>query len=80
MNISDKTGAWLRNEGICTHGDLVEADLIALWFALKSQHAQVTRLMYYALWGAVRGLHWNKIPLDEKERIGRVIEAAKQPK
>ncbi|MEM7677369.1 MAG: TfoX/Sxy family DNA transformation protein [Myxococcota bacterium] len=76
MNISTKSGGWLRAEGIYTHADLVEADLIALWLSLKSKNAQVTRLMYYALWGAVHGLHWNKIPTSEKERIGRLIDRA----
>ena len=72
-NISAKSGAWLRDEGVATYGDLVRQDLVGLWLRLKSEHRQVTRLMYYALWGAVHDCHWNRITQAEKDRIDEVI-------
>ncbi len=72
-NISAKSGAWLRDEGIETYGDLAREDLVSVWLRLKAKHRQVTRLMYYALWGAVHHCHWNRIPQAEKDRIDAVI-------
>ncbi len=73
INLSQLTGSWLREEGACTHADLAATDLITLWLRLKSQHRQVTKLMYYALWGAVHDQHWNRIPASEKDRIDAVV-------
>jgi hypothetical protein len=52
-----------------THADLKRTDLFELWRKLRLKHGQVTRLMYYALWGAREDCHWNKISLAEKARF-----------
>jgi DNA transformation protein len=68
LNLSDLTGGWLRDEGVATYGELCEADLVQLFHALKATHKQVSRLMYYALVGAVLNIHWNQIPEEERTR------------
>ncbi len=68
-NLSEITAGWLIDDGINTYGDLVKSDLIEVWLSLKKQHKQVTKLMYYALWGAVNDCHWNKIPQEEKDKL-----------
>jgi DNA transformation protein len=70
-NLSATTGAWLREVGVRTHADLERADLLDVWRQLKLSHRQVTRLMYYALWGAREDQHWQRIPDSEKERLER---------
>ena len=77
FNLSDKTAGWLRKEGVETYGDLVDSDLVVLWLRLKSQYGQVTRLMYYALWGAVNDCHWKEIPEAEKARIAKIAQSQK---
>lgn len=67
-NLSVLTGGWLRDEGICNYADLCEADLVALFHTLKANQRQVSRLMYYALVGAVLNIHWNQIPEEERTR------------
>lgn len=74
MNLSDKTAGWLRDMGIVTCADLMEQDLDMVYLALRSAHPQVTRLMYYALWGAVRGVHWNCCPVTERTRVANLIK------
>ncbi|MGF1465184.1 MAG: TfoX/Sxy family DNA transformation protein [Sandaracinaceae bacterium] len=66
---------WLREEGIETYADLAAADRLALFLTLKAGHRQVTRLMYYALWGAVENRHWRECPEDEKTRVDAALEA-----
>lgn len=64
-NLSDLTAEWLAEIGIHTYGDLCEANLYVVWRELKLRHRQVTKLMFYALWGAVANCHWNQIPEAE---------------
>jgi TfoX C-terminal domain len=68
-NISDISGAWLNEIGIFTYADLISRDILHLWADLKSTHKQVTKLMYYALWGATANTHWKNIPADQIKRI-----------
>ena len=72
-NLSRVTAAWLADEGIASYADLQQTDLIGLWMNLRLKHPQVTRLMYYALWGAVNNAHWRAIPDAEKERLNEAI-------
>ncbi len=65
-NLSRLTGGWLNDIGIYTFDDLQKADLFEVWTILKSEHSQVTRLMYCALWGAIHHAHWNTMPEGEK--------------
>lgn len=68
-NLSQKTGGWLRRIGIATYGDLTKRDLIEVWLILREEYPQVSKLMYYALWGAVNNCHWNLIPGEEKAKL-----------
>jgi DNA transformation protein len=73
-NLSALTAGWLRALGIRTRGDLERRDLIEVWLALRLEHPQVTRLMYYALWGAVNDLHWKFVPKDAKRLFDEAVE------
>lgn len=73
-NLSDLTAGWLRAHGVETHADLARRDLVELWIALRLEHEQVTRLMYYALWGALHDQHWKHIPEAEKARLDAELE------
>jgi hypothetical protein len=66
-NLSRTTAAWLEELGVKNYGDLCQRDLHQLWLDLKLRHSQVTKLMFYALWGAVHNQHWDRIPESEKE-------------
>lgn len=68
-NMSETTAAWLEELGIPTYGALKGQDLHRVWLELKLRHRQVTKLMFYALWGAVHTCHWKQVPADEIERF-----------
>lgn len=77
-NLSNLTAGWLRELGIATHQQLTEADLFALWADLKRRHRQVSKLMFYALWGAVHNVHWKHVPEEEIARFDAWRAAASQ--
>jgi DNA transformation protein len=74
-NLSALTAGWLVARGVRTYGELRRRDLVDLWLELRVAHAQVTRLMYYALWGAREDCHWNQIPEPEKQRFVEALSA-----
>ena len=73
-NLSDKTGGWLRRIGISTYGQLEQADLFDVWVQLKLEHGQVSKLMYYAMWGAVHNAHWNTTPQTVKDEFDKNLQ------
>jgi DNA transformation protein and related proteins len=77
-NLSVLTAGWLRELGVRCHQDIERADLLATWRALRLRHGQVTRLMYFALWGAKNDCHWNKIPASEKAKFDAQLAALKK--
>lgn len=64
-NLSEKTGGWLREIGISTHGELAQADLCQTWLELRLRNPACTKLMWYALYGAVHNIHWKEVPINE---------------
>lgn len=64
-NLSGTTASWLIQLGISCYGDLRKQDLYWLWSELKLRHREVTKLMFYALWGAVNNCHWRGVPESE---------------
>jgi hypothetical protein len=81
-NISTTTAQWLNAVGIQVHQDLVTADLVDVWQQLKGAHRQVTRLMFFAMVGALHDCHWKEIPpsavVEFDRRIGPKAKARKQ--
>jgi hypothetical protein len=78
-NISDLTAGWLNELKIFNYHDLSRKNLLKLWSDLKSRHRQVSKLMYYALWGAVANTHWKNIPPSEIAKIDDFMKT-KKPK
>jgi DNA transformation protein and related proteins len=76
-NISTVSAQWLRDENILTYKDLSQANLFQLWLQLKMKHSQVTRLMYFALWGAKNDCHWNLISPEEKAQFEKQLARLK---
>jgi hypothetical protein len=81
-NLSTLTAGWLRSHGITNYGELKKAaaqrkgtGLVDLWVSLRLEHAQVTRLMYFALWGALHDVHWNVMSIAAKSEFEAALVA-----
>lgn len=73
-NLSDLTAECLRELGITSYAEFEAADLCAVWQELKPRHKQVTKLMYYALWGAKHNCHWQLLEPQAKAALTTYLD------
>jgi DNA transformation protein len=71
-NLGATSARWLAEVGIRTESELRTIGAFAAYRRVKHMRPrEVTLVMLYALEGALRGVHWNKLPQDVKERLKR---------
>jgi DNA transformation protein len=55
--------------GINTYSDLHDTGAVAAYRKIKARHINVSKVMLYALQGALMGVHWNDLPPDLKTQL-----------
>ncbi len=73
VNIGPKSAAWLRQVGIRTHAQLVEAGALGAFVKIKRAGFRPSLNLLYALEGAILGCHWRELP---EGRRGELLIAA----
>ncbi len=63
----------LRAIGINTHADLKRMGAVEAYRRIKARDINVSKVMLYALQGALLDVHWNDLAPDLKARL--VLEA-----
>lgn len=63
----------LRAIGINTHADLKRMGAVEAYRRIKARDINVSKVMLYALQGALLDIHWNDLPSDLKAQL--VFEA-----
>ena len=66
----------LRAIGINTHADLKRLGAVETYRRIRARNINVSKVMLYALEGALMDIHWNDIPPDLKARL---VQQAEQP-
>lgn len=61
--------------GINTYSDLSRTGAVEAYRRIKARHINVSKVMLYALQGALMDVHWNDLPPDMKIRL---VEEAEQ--
>ncbi|WP_049631673.1 TfoX/Sxy family protein [Cellvibrio sp. pealriver] len=59
----------LRAVGINTHADLKRTGAVEAYRRIRARDINVSKVMLYALQGALMNVHWNDIPPDLKARL-----------
>ncbi|HEY7884366.1 MAG TPA: TfoX/Sxy family protein [Cellvibrionaceae bacterium] len=59
----------LRAIGIHTYDDLRQAGAVNAYKRIKARDINVSKVMLYALQGALMDVHWNDLPPDLKQRL-----------
>lgn len=59
----------LRAIGINTYADLKHLGAVETYRRIRARNINVSKVMLYALEGALLGIHWNEIPPEHKARL-----------
>jgi DNA transformation protein len=59
----------LRAIGINTYADLKRVGAVNAYRRIRERNINVSKVMLYALQGALMDIHWNDIPPDLKARL-----------
>ena len=74
-NIGPKSAAWLRQVGLKTAEDLVEAGPLEAFMRIKRAGFKPSLNLLYSLEGALRDCHWQEVP---EERRAELVAAAEE--
>ena len=69
-NIGPKSAAWLRQVGLRTPEDLVEAGPLEAFMRIKRAGFKPSLNLLYSLEGALRDCHWQDVPEDRRACSG----------
>jgi DNA transformation protein and related proteins len=79
-NIGPASASQLRDVGIETAAQLRKIGALDAYRRLKHAFPRhVSLLMLYALEGALRDCHWNRLPAGVKERLRQATSANQKP-
>ncbi|HEY2346184.1 MAG TPA: TfoX/Sxy family protein [Xanthomonadaceae bacterium] len=73
LNIGPKSAAWLRQVGIRSREQLVEAGALGAFIKIKRAGFRPGLNLLYALEGAILDCHWREVP---EARRGELLSAA----
>jgi DNA transformation protein len=59
----------LHSVGINTREDLEQLGVVAAYQKIKARHLNVSKVMLYALQGALMDVHWNELSPELKARL-----------
>ena len=59
----------LRAIGVSTYEDLAQIGSVEAYRRIKARGISVSKVMLYALEGALINVHWKELPPDVKERL-----------
>ncbi len=76
INIGPKSSAWLRQIGIRTREQLIEAGAIGAFIKIKRAGFRPGLNLLYALEGAINDCHWRDLPEGRREALVQEAEAA----
>ncbi len=65
--------------GVNTYQDLADVGSVGAYRKVKSRGIHVSKVMLYALEGALMDVHWNELAPDEKSRLVQEAEAPQEP-
>ena len=75
-NIGPVLLGWLREAGIRSRADLIRLGAVQAYLRIKTHQSRASLNLLWALAGAERGLRWNRLPDDARERLLLELDAA----
>ncbi|MBJ6978458.1 TfoX/Sxy family protein [Luteimonas sp. MC1895] len=75
-NIGPKSAAWLRQVGLRTPEDLIDAGPLEAFMRIKRAGFKPSLNLLYSLEGALRDCHWQDVPDDRRVELVTAAEVA----
>lgn len=77
-NIGPVSLGWLREIGISRRADLIRQGAVQVFLKVKRTGRKPTLNLLWALAGAERGLAWNRLSTEQRERLLLELDAAEE--
>lgn len=75
-NIGSTSAHWLESVGIKDQKTLKEVGVIQAYLRIHQRGIKTSKVLLYALYGALHDLHWNEVPEDMKKELSLSIASA----
>ena len=73
-NLGKTSAQWLHAVGIHSASDLKRLGAVDAYRAVKARGFRASKVLLYAIEGALLDVHWNDIPAERKEDLNRQVE------
>ena len=73
-NLGKTSAQWLHAVGIHSAADLKRLGAVDAYRAVKARGFRASKVLLYAIEGALLDVHWNDIPAERKEALNRQVE------
>jgi DNA transformation protein len=73
-NLGNTSVNWLRAVGVSSYDDLKAIGAVEAYLRVKRRGFRVSKVLLYALQGALMDVHWNDLPPDMKNQLLEEVE------
>lgn len=78
-NLGKTSAQWLHAVGIHSASDLRRAGAVQAYCAVKNRGFRASKVLLYAIEGALQDLHWSQLPCERKEILNSQVTALLPP-
>ena len=75
-NLGKTSAQWLHAVGIHNLSDLKRLGAADAYRAVKARGFRASKVLLYAIEGALLDVHWNVVPAERKEALNKQVESA----
>ena len=73
-NLGKTSAQWLHAVGIHNLSDLKRLGAADAYRAVKARGFRASKVLLYAIEGALLDVHWNDVPAERKEALNKQVE------
>lgn len=73
-NLGKTSSQWLHASGIHTAADLRRLGAVGSYRAVRARGFSASRVLLYAIEGALRDLPWQELPTSLKDELNRLFD------
>ncbi|MFJ4347231.1 TfoX/Sxy family protein [Pseudomonas sp. NPDC089401] len=74
-NLGKTSAQWLHAAGIHSASDLRRLGAVGAYQAVKTRGFRASKVLLYAIEGALLDMHWNDLPAERKEALNQQLDA-----